>query len=388
MKNGDRPRIELGEPPGKLGRSAKRGSNGFLWLIVLLQLVVVVILLAGSRPLTMHPQVAATPADIDTLRTVAIDLEDRGLSIMAAAAWEEYLRALPDRSEYAVIHYRIGNEYLEARAYDRAAAHFLRAERAPGCDDELRRKIGPKMVECLRKVGLYGEVSRELARRTSTQGRAEAETGAPVLATFAGEAFTQTDLDRLVRFRVDRLLAMQGLAGDPNARNALLQQMTAPEVRQQLFSEILRTELLSRRSRELRLQEDETYLNALALVEQELLATMLLERELGAIKATDVDLQAYFRAHSSDYADPEKTDETPSFEDVRDRVRTDYLAQKRREVGEDLLQELMARFDVRIVQPPSASGGVAPSTPPAENGESGTTEATGTTDADEEDEKP
>jgi len=346
--NDANPRLELGSPPGRLKRAEKPQGRGLLVLVVILQLALLLLVLFGTPFRGPSPADAADP---DRLRAVALDLEDRGLLVESAIQWEAYLEAAPGAPDRAQVFYRAGTLLLKARAFEKAAAAFIRAERSPGCDTELKAKIGPRMVECLRGAGLHGEVGRELARRTSAGD--EDEGRGRILATFAGESFTEADLDRLIAFRVDRILGLQGVAGSGARRAELLAQMSEPKVREQVFMEILRMELLSRRARELKLDQSDGFQKALALAEQELLAAMLYEEELGAIKAAPVDVEAFFNANRDDYRD-EETGEIPAFEEAAERAAADYTARKRTEIAESLLNDLMARYDVRIEALPDA----------------------------------
>ncbi len=355
----DRLRLDLGKPVGKLAKASRPPGHGLLLLVIVLQVAVLAFLLIKPTAISS----GSTAPDGDRLRTVALDLEDRGLYEEAAHQWDTYLGAIPSVQEEASVLYRMGDLLFKARLFEKAAAAWIRAERSPGCDGALKKKIGPRMVDCLRQIGLVGEVSRELARRTAAVGGSDGDS--PVLATFAGESFTEADLDRLIGFRVDRMMALQGAAGNSEMRAAFLSQMSNPQVRHEIFSEIMRTELLSRRARELDLGDEEEFRNALALAEQELLAAMLLERELGKVSSAAVDVKAYFDAHAEDYKDDE-SGEVPDFESVRDRVASDYLTRKRSDLGEALLKDLMARYDVKVLTKP----GTQPAAPAAgEEGE-------------------
>lgn len=63
-------------------------------------------------------------------------------------------------------------------------------------------------MTCLRRLGLYGEVGRELSRRV--ESGAEGVKKGNVLATLAGEELTEADLDRMIQRRVEQILSLQG----------------------------------------------------------------------------------------------------------------------------------------------------------------------------------
>ena len=99
---------------------------------------------------------------------------------------------------------------MQAEEFDRAAAAFVRSEQAAG-GDALRRNIAPHLMTCLRRLGLYGEVGRELSRQVEVG--AEKQERGQVLATLDGEPITDSDLDRMIERRVDQMLSMQEAAG-------------------------------------------------------------------------------------------------------------------------------------------------------------------------------
>jgi parvulin-like peptidyl-prolyl isomerase len=211
--------------------------------------------------------------------------------------------AAPGTESRAEILYRIGKLYMQAEDYGSAAAALVRAELAAGDAPELRDKIGPVMVDCLRRLGLYGEVGRELSRRV--EAGADKAGQRKVLATIAGEELCEADLDRMIERRVDQMLGLQGVPGDEAARQMLLKRLSEPQTRQQLFQELLQRELFTRRARELKLDRDEGFQQTRRMLEEDLLAKSFQEREVGKIQPTDVDVQAYYQAHAEQYRQPE-----------------------------------------------------------------------------------
>jgi len=230
-------------------------------------------------------------------------LENRSLYAQAAEAWEEYLRSTPQARDRAEVWFRVGRLLMQAEQFDRAAAVLLRCEQAAEDDPALRKKVGPELVTCLRRLGLYGEVGRELSRRVEA-GAGDVQQG-KVLATLAGESLTEADLDRLIERRVDQMLAMQGAAGVETLRQQLLDEFARPETRRQLFDELLQTELFTRRARELGLDREQEYVTARQAVEDHLLAARFQARELAKIQPTDVDLEAFYKLGESQYRHPE-----------------------------------------------------------------------------------
>jgi tetratricopeptide (TPR) repeat protein len=302
----NRPHLSLGDPPGRLRHAAGTAPRGWLILIVALQLAVLGVLAwslmqFGDRPAASGGGIAAESPSRQ--RELAHELENRSLYVQAAEAWEEYLRSTPQASDRAEVWFRVGRLLMRAEQFDRAAAVLLRCEQAAEDDPALRKKVGPELVTCLRRLGLYGEVGRELSRRVEV-GASDVQQG-KVLATLAGESLTEADLDRLVERRVDQMLAMQGAAGVEPLRQQLLREFARPEARRQLFDELLQTELFRRRARELGLDREPEYVAARQAVEDNLLAARFQARELAKIQPTDVDLEAFYKLGESQYRQPE-----------------------------------------------------------------------------------
>lgn len=438
----NRPNLSLGDPPGRLRRATSGVSRGWLSVLLLLQLATLGVLIAVVAP--RKPGGAASGGGLATAsgadqRALALELENRSLYAQAGEAWEDYLRGAPQAADRAEVWFRVGRLFMQAEQFDRAAAALLRCEQAAEDNAELRRKVGPEVVTCLRRLGLYGEVGRELSRRVEAE--AEDVKQGKVLATLAGEPLTEADLDRLIERRVDQLLAMQEAAGNEAVRQQLLGQFARPEMRQQLFQELLQTELFTRRARELGVDKDPDYVTARQALEDNLLAARFQLRELAKIQPTDVDLEGLYKANETEYREPEKvtawieelkpedksaeildgiksaddfrqwlkkhrsdapagaaepaaetlvrgsphpglgnTDalfsldagqwtkeplvneqrqylvlvegkspaRTPPLDEIRDRVRADYVARKREEMSRRLADELMQRYQVKI----------------------------------------
>jgi len=306
MTDPDRPTLSLGQPPGNLKN--RTGPIPRLWLWVFLTLHVVLLgclVMLVLRPVAQggSAPAASGPADIEQLRESARQLEERSLYAQAARAWEVYLQSDPATPERAEILYRVGSLYIDAEQFDEAAAALVRSEVAAEDDTELEAKIGPKLVDCQRRLGRYGEVGRELSRQV--EAGADAADRPKVLATLAGEELTEADLDRMIQRQVDRVLALQGGPGDVSARQAILRQFSSPEARQRMLQELLQTELFCRRARELKLDREEEFLDGRRHLEESLLAGRFMSSELEKIRPTEVDVQSYYKGNQERYQEPE-----------------------------------------------------------------------------------
>ena len=298
----EQPKLSLGKPPGSLGGKFKGVSHRWFWLLVALQVAILVLVLtpAGDR---RWPQDSLAP-DLDQLKTLAQNLEEQNLDAQAAKAWQDYLQAAPNEPDRAEILYRAGKLYMQAEEFDEAAAALVQAKMAAGDDRrEIRNKIGQKLVECLRRLGLHGPAQRETTRLVEV-GAEDLGRGR-VLATVDGEPITEADLDRMVEHRVDQLMAMTGASGNFQQRDAMLEQLSTPEMRQQTLEQLLQRRLLCRRARELKLDEEEEFRRARTAMTEDLLGQRLLARELAKIQPTRVDLEAFYKTHEDRYREQE-----------------------------------------------------------------------------------
>ena len=364
----ERPQLSLGQPPETLQKKLGNVARPWLLLIVLLNLTVLACLaMLLMRPDSLaRPGGSPKPGSVDELKAVASQLEDKSLDAEAARAWEAYLAADPQCSQRAEICYRIGRLYMQAEQFGPAAAALVRAEQAAGDDKDLKAKIGPQMVECLNRLGRYGEVGRELSRRVEAGAgdKGGDKPGQKVLATLSGQNLTEADLDRMIERRVDQMLAMQG-GGDAQQRQSILQQMSAPTVRRQLLNEFLKTELFARRARELGLDRDADFQEARNQMMQSFLAERFLMRELEKIKPTAVDLESYFKAHASDYETPESLQAVT----IRLEEKEDPAALLEKIASADDFRKLAAQRQPSGADPKSAGRQIARSSKDAELGD-------------------
>lgn len=445
MTEQQRPNLPLGEPPERLRAKTSSGSRHLLPAILITQVFVLFVLVMLAVRMAPLKDIggANSSAASGRWKAVAVELEERGIDDQAAAAWVEYLEANPDSDEFADILYRVGKLHMQAEQFDRAAAAFVRAQLAAEDDKELIDKIGPKLVESLRRSGRYGEVGRELARQVRVDGKNPGR-GA-VLATMSGDEITDADLDQMIERRVDRMLAMQGNPDDASARESILRRLSSPQMRQQLLQEMLQTELACRRARELKLDREEEFAQTRNEMVDTLLANHFITGQLKDVRPTAVDLEAHYAANRRQYEQPEsievvsiklKPDEdvgklasqiksaddfrklsgqrregdgtddkppaprrvvrggadpllgdteplfdlapdqwttephtgaggekyfvlvqrktaarVPPLEEIEPQVRAEYTSRKQRELSQQLFRDLMARYDVRLVEP-------------------------------------
>jgi hypothetical protein len=338
MNDGAKPQLALGTPPGKL-KAAGGGGLGRWWLLSIvlqgLTLVLIVLLIRqGTTPNTPLSNTAASIAGGEDPRAVALALEDRSLDLQAAEAWRQYLQQNPAATDRAEVLYRMGKLYLNAEQYGDGAAALVRAEQAAGDNEDLKAKIGPQLITCLRRLGRYGEVGRELSRQIEA-GASDVGQG-KVLATVAGESLTDADLDRMVEQRVDQQLRMAGAGEDESTRQMLLKRFAEPSIRQQLLTDLLRRELFTRRARELELDQTEDFARQRQMLEDDLLADRFEQQKLAPIQPTRVDLESFYAARREGYVEPESAECT-------------FFELEPDERAEDVLKDVESADDFRQV---------------------------------------
>ncbi len=320
MTDTTQPRLELGPPPDSLTpRERRRLSVGALGgVLVVLQVTLLVWLMFFSER-SAEPSLSETARE---WRETALQLEERRLHAGAADAWVQSLSLSPESDERSAIWYRVGDLRRRSEDWSAAASAFVQAEVGLKESDPLRARIGPALIDCLRRLGLEGEVGRELAKRAG----GEPSTGEVVVARFAGEALTEADLDRLIERDVDRRIAALGPSATVD-RQLWLEQRRTADSRRQFLEQWLEVELFGRRARELGIDRDPDYRAALELLQSQLLANRYLEQELKIIEPTRIDLEAHYQANASRWARPE-------------RVETTVLALRSGESAEDVLNAI------------------------------------------------
>ena len=303
MNDQEQPTLSLGEAPKRLTVKTGGVPQAWLWPLLGLQLLVAAILIAvwlrsdgtaGVSSINDHM--------LGELKAAATALEDRSLHAEAARTWRAYLDANLTDPQRAQILYRAGKLAFKAEDFSQAVTLLVQSEQSADDDSDLKAKIGPLVVDCLRQLGRYGEVGRELSRRVETGGD-QTDQG-KVLATLAGENFTEADLDRMIERRVDQMLSAPGATGDAAQRNALVKQLSSTAMRRQMLEEFLQTELFVRRARELKLDRTDGFLRARRFLVENLLAAHFLADEIEKIQPTDVDIEAYYKANQQQYEEP------------------------------------------------------------------------------------
>jgi parvulin-like peptidyl-prolyl isomerase len=310
------PRLDVA-PPASMARAGHGRSRGgwmalLLLLVIALEAVLLWAVLGEHGRRTPQGKAASGPSDSpDLLRAQALRLEEMGVAAEAARAWERYLDsgAGGARDERALVRYRAGKLWQEAGEFGAALAAYVRAEKEGLADEDARKAVGPRVVDCLRALGRYGAIRSELGRRTG--GRPEEEDAGPVVASFAGEKLTRARFERIVEAEIETMLEPYAASLDEETlareKERLAKTYRDPEQAARILKDVVLKELLVRRARELGLDRDEGFREKLGDVENLLLAKTLRDREVEAgLKPTPSDIEGYYAAHREAYRTPER----------------------------------------------------------------------------------
>jgi len=302
-------------PPSSLARQRGHGRGGgfstlLLVAVIGLQAVVLYVVLGAGPGAPGGLSRRNEGESPDAIKAQALRLEEMGVSAEAARAWERFLAtgAGGADADRALVRYRIGRLYQDAGRHGEALAAFVLAEKEGLADADAKRAIGPRVVDCLRAIGHYGAISRELRKRVG--GGDERDTS-PVVASFAGEKLTRAQFDRLLEKEIESGLRQYADRLGPEAlareRERLAKMYRTPDQARRLLEGVVLQQLMIRRARELELDRSDAFKEELRDTEGLLLARALREREVQAgVKATDTDIQAYYETHKDTYRTPER----------------------------------------------------------------------------------
>ncbi len=340
----------------------KKQKNGKMpwWIPVLLGLILIACLLQLVLPHFHGGGSVDLPAGSlspEERRDIALKLEKQELGGEAVWAWREYLASSDlDTGSRAKIWYRMGKLLQDEGRFGEALDAFYRCE-SHGAPEELEPEIARRVQECLQRLGKLTSLSYELKDRTGLEEGGDPE-GSKVLAEIGPRKITQADLDHhleyLVELQMEQFASFMPPDEQVRQKEAILQQLSAPDARRAELQRYVMEEVLFRQAREDGLHEDPGMRNLLMAMERQLLAETAMRKELGSeIKITDTDLTTYYEANKERFVE-KKEDGSPgrqlSFDEARPEVYRALRLQKERDVQENLLLRLKEKYDVVIHQ--------------------------------------
>jgi tetratricopeptide (TPR) repeat protein len=281
------------------------------------------------------------------LEELALKFEDQKLSGAAARAWTEYLdSARPGDEDAARIWFRIGKLYQEGGDSERALEAYYRSE-ALAKIDELEPEISKRAAESLEALGKFAALNYELESRTAL-AKSDSTGGKDVLAEVGTWKITRADLDQMIEAEIDMQLSQLAGSLTPDEKRAqkqrLLDEVLKQGERDKWLQRFIAEEMLYRRAREEKLQDDSDFRALTRNLERKILAQKLLDREFAkqiAIKPEDV--KAYYDAHKDEF---KKDGKEQAFEQVKNEVYGAVRMQKEMEIQQRILDELKDRYNV------------------------------------------
>jgi hypothetical protein len=293
----------------------------------------------------------------EQVKQLASQLTGRNLYTRAAEVWRDYLSGvtMPD-TERAKMLFQIGTLLEKAGEYAQAIEYFYRSEITVKLD-ELEPQINIHVKDCFEKLGMFSALRYEMMDRTSLKSAEKA--GGKIVAEIGPEKITEADLDAHIEETIDNQLAPMAAFMAVEQRNEqkkkMLEQYKAPAAKTQFLQSWLAQEVLYRDALEQELTEQPEVKKVLEDVTRGVLSRQLMNQELAdKINVTETDLRTYYQANRDKFVepankeDPNSVERQKSFEEVREQVMTELVSQKSRDVQNDLVEQMMNKYNVII----------------------------------------
>jgi hypothetical protein len=340
----------------------KKQKNSLAPKIIII-LLLVLIGLAAANFLTKSPnkilpvENVSSSFSAEQVKELAAKLAGRNLYTRAAKAWQDYLllAELPD-TEKAKTLFRIGTLLKKAGKYEEAIEYYYRSETAAKLS-ELEPQINAHIKDCFEKLGMFSALRYELMDRTSYGKKSEA--GGKIVAEIGAEKFTEADLNAYIERAIDNQLAPIAAFMTTEQLNEqkkrVLEQYKNPSAKQQLLETWIAQEVLYREALEEKLSEEPEVKTMIEDLVRGTLSQQLMNKELAnKINITETDLQTYYKANQdkfiepADEEDPNSAERQKSFDEVRQQIAQQLLSEKRQDVYQDYIKEMMDKYNVII----------------------------------------
>jgi peptidyl-prolyl cis-trans isomerase C len=308
--------LHLEVPQAKDPPPSRGGLSGLAFVLLLILLVVNVMRFFVAPPGTINTSRNGGGSGMpgaDQIKSVAIDLENKNISGEAADLWERYLEmAKLTALEAGNVRYRVAKLRFAAGQYDKAFAQYALAEKMLGdSSPDLIQEISLKRVDCLRRLGRWAEVSREMADRATIGADDAGVTGQQVVAEIDGQKITVSEFDLLLSNQIEMAVSSRlGLsAEDQNAlRRRAHEQFADPQIRQRELQRIVAMRVLAQEARERDLDKSAEFRDRLQAVADGILGqTLLFEESAKRGTVTNEDVERFYQANTERYAQPAAT---------------------------------------------------------------------------------
>lgn len=327
--------------------------------VFLLLLLLVLGLLNLTRKITPpNPVQPATVSQLSAEQTkqLALKLARRNLYGRAARVWQEYLATanLGDIDRAKAL-FQVGILLEKAGHLEEAIEYYYRSESVAKLD-ELSGQINTHIKDCFEKLGKFSALRYELMDRTSLEDSPQA--GAKVVAEIGPEKITEADLDAIIENNIDNQLspmaAFMTVEQLSEQKTKMLEQFRTSQAKSRFLQSWLAQEILYRQALKEGLGEEEQVKKLLDDLARGVLSQEMMSRKLAAnIHVTENDLQTYYAANKDKYIEPANEEEgttqrQKTFDEVRQQVMSELLDQKRRDVQQEYIKQIMDEYNVII----------------------------------------
>lgn len=350
----DEQKIDFSLPQKKPRKSA---SITILLVLVCILTVVSIfnlyILITGQRPAA-----ASLRGGISAEQTkkLATKLAQRNLYAQAAKVWQEYLGgAQLNESELARILFNTAELLEKGGNYGDAIEYYYLSEMA-GNVPELEPAINQGIANCFEKLGRFSAMRYEMMERTSLN-KAE-KPDERIVAEIGPEKITAADLDTLIENTIDDQLMSVSQFMSPEQlseqKKKMLEQYRNPQAKQQFLSHWLMQEALYRQALKEGLGDKPDTKRLLNNVDRDLLSQQMMNEQLAdKIHITETDLKTYYEANKNKYVEDVNDPNAPgkrqkSFDEVRQQIAMELLSEKRRDIQQQYIKEMMDKYNIII----------------------------------------
>lgn len=281
----------------------------------------------------IKPQVSA-----DKFREYAGDLINRGLYKQAIEQYENYIRDYsPDATETANINYQIANLYFDrVKNYEEAMTYYLRIKHFYP-QSPVITEVNKKIIACLERLDRSADAQQALGETVALDPSqiVKKRPGATV-ARIGSRDITLGDLD----FEIDQL--------PPSVRD----QFRSRDKKLEFLREFVATELLYDTANRAGLDKDSQVIEGAFQSKKMLMVRRLLQDKVAdRININDGDVELFYQAHKSDYAEKDEKGEVKRekpLAEVRQQVSQDLYRQKYQQAYSELIQRMIMAEDVRF----------------------------------------
>ena len=345
-------------------KKSKKGSMTLLYILLALLVIVsglntVFLLTKNSGRFKTGSSLTLTGEEIKKL---ALKLEKQELNSQAVDTWKEYLTvADTDADEAAKIWYRIGKIHQNKGDFDNALSAYYRSESYSRPDD-IKNEVNRRIQDCLESAGKFAALRYELGERVGKNPGTDKDSknitpgsGDKIVAEIGLYKITREDLDKKLEKFIESRISGLSRYLPPDRINQekenLLKQYSSENGRRMFLEQYIIEEMLYRKAREDRIADTQPVIDDLKSLERSYLASKVLENTYtDEIKLTATDVKNYYEANKNKYVKKEKdgSEHQYEFDEVKDKAALDLMAEKEKDVQQNLLSQLREKYNVVI----------------------------------------